>query len=149
MGKRVYTDIVSQIDKFYDLEKGVDIENPNGRIFLTDNASLSRKVLKHIVEERKTKDGLSSGQIAYLLEKAPNAISNPEIEFINKNPSYPESIVRGKYDKKTDQGIMVVLDKATGEVREIINLFGKEARKFFKLLGGTPTDSASGGAAPQ
>lgn len=130
------------------MDRGAKIQNPTEKIFITEQTPISRRAIKHIVESRM-KDGLKTDQIDHLFKKAPETILFPEIEYLNKQEKYPGSIIRGKFDNTTQQGIMVLLDKENGSIRDIITLYGKEAKQFFKKKRQIKNQPSSpGGTAP-
>ncbi len=70
-----------------------------------------------------------------MMSKVPDVLNKPEIDILNpKQVEYPGSRLLGKYDPETKYGIMVVLDKETGEIREVITVFRKDGRQFLRDL---------------
>ncbi|OGH68925.1 MAG: hypothetical protein A3I29_00480 [Candidatus Magasanikbacteria bacterium RIFCSPLOWO2_02_FULL_44_11] len=121
------------LEEFYDLKPGEIIKNPDVYLLITEKTRISRRAIKHIVETRKL-DGLSKERIGYLFYMTPETIRYPEIDYENPNQKkYPGSKLLGKFDEASNQGILVIIDKGE-HVKDIINIFGRKAKKYFKLI---------------
>jgi hypothetical protein len=126
--------IDSYIDEFFFMERGASIDNPQEKILFIPGVWISRRSLKHIVEQRSINNGFEPDNIKALLGKAKLAISMPDVDMKNSSKEYPASRLFGKFDYEINKGVMVVVDGVGAGERCVITIFVKEARQFFKLL---------------
>lgn len=119
-------------DTFFLQKTGRKISNPTQKIQISSCAQFTKKSLKHFIESRK-KAGQSKKEIHYLLEKAPEVTTNPQIEITNPNKTYPNSLLLGRFYTDVNKAVMVVLNK-DGNVRDIISLHFKKKSGFEELL---------------
>jgi hypothetical protein len=122
------------IDEFFFMEKGEIISNPRERILFSGNIYISRRSLKHIVEQRSINDGLDACGIKLLIKRARGMLIDPEMIIKNKNKKYPNSLTFGKFDFGADQGVLAIVDTANGSQRVLITIFYKEEKQFLKLV---------------
>ncbi len=121
----------TQVDELMSKKEGEMIERPDEKIQVSSNAQFSRKTLKHFLESR-TKQGMKNSDIEYLLSKAPEVTSSPEINIKNPSQKYKDSSLLGRYYDDSNKAVMVVLDKG-GNVRDIITLFFTKRKDFENL----------------
>ncbi|HEU0081197.1 MAG TPA: hypothetical protein VFQ72_04250 [Candidatus Paceibacterota bacterium] len=119
------------IKEMYPLDKGVLIARPIDDIRLGHRVSISRRALKHIIEERKA-DGYSLDKIYRLLVRVLRAVRRPGLIAKNLNKKYPNSIVFGRSFTLTKE-YAVVICEPEGESFRIINAFYRSKSKYDKL----------------
>lgn len=124
---------VAPIDEFIKLKPGEKISDPTGIIPMGDKAQFTRKSFKHFIESR-TAEGLEKSEIEYLVSKAPEVVSSPELKTLNVNQKdYPGSDLLGRYYEDSNKAVMVVLDK-NKEIRDIISLHFRNKKDFESLM---------------
>ena len=121
----------SYVDEMYSMEKGVLIKNPYACTRIGD-ALLTRKQIKHIIEQRKT-EGKSAEEIKEIIDHIPAAIMEFDFEILNSNPRYSGSSIRYKVFHESEQGIAVVLDKQAKDGRAVITSYLCSPAKIFKI----------------
>lgn len=126
--------IEKYISEFFSMQKGVLIKNPKEIIWFTENARITRQSLKHIVENRILFDRLNRQQLTFFILKARETVENPELNMDNAgNEKYPNSRLLGRFDPETNKGIMVVVHNTPYGVKDVITIFRKEARNYFRM----------------
>jgi len=127
--------IKKYIDEFFLMEKGEIIKNPKKIIPFSMSSQITRRSLKHIVENRTLYDGLSFQQLITFISKAQEIIENPEVEVDNwGNKNYPQSRLLGKFNPESNKGIMIVVRSDRRGTKYVITIFRKEARNYFRLV---------------
>jgi hypothetical protein len=126
------------IEEFFPMRKGEFILNPTRMISFSPGILISRKAIKHIVEQRSLIDRFDERAIKLLFQIARDAIMDPQIIAKNNNVKYPNSKLLGRFDSELNKGIMVVLEDAMERERSIITIFCKEARQFRKMQKNNP-----------
>jgi len=121
------------IEEFFPMRKGEFILDPARIISFSPGIWISRKVIKHVVEQRSLIDRFDERAIKLLFQIARNAITNPQIIAKNNNVKYPNSKLLGRFDPELNKGIMVVLEDVTGRDKNVITIFCKEERQFRKM----------------
>src|ERR1700733_382571 len=106
------------VDEMYRMEQGVLIIQPNKDVRISD-ALLTRKQIKHIVEQRKA-EGKLIEEIKEIIEHIPAVVTAPDLELPNKNPKYPASVMRFKIFEEWERGLVVVMDRKKGATRKVI-----------------------------
>lgn len=129
------------------MPEGIAIHNPSHTTMLAKSVAIRRTACKHIVEQRK-RDGLSRRDIEKLFRAAVAIMQRAQLEIANPNQhDHPGSILRGSYDPRMNQGILVVLDSPREGIREVMTIFSREAKRFNKMKIKNRQSSVSGGAA--
>ena len=126
--------IDNYIDEFFLMERGEKISNPNGKILFFGEICVSRRSLKHVVEQRSINDGLDANGIKLLARKVRKVLANPEIVIKSNSKKYPRSYIYGGFDLGTNQGIMAIVDHADEWEACLITVFYKEVKPFLKLI---------------
>ncbi len=126
--------INSYIDEFFSMGIGEKINNPNEKILFSGNIYISRRSLKHIVEQRSINDRLSIKEIKSLARDVRMMLATSKIVITSDNGKYPNSYIYGGFDIEINRGVISVIDCADREERFIITMFYKEAKQFLKLL---------------
>jgi len=121
----------SYVEEMYAMEKGVLIINPDKGVRIGDSI-LTRKQLKHIVEQRKA-EGKLADEIKEIIDYIPAAITEFDFEIPNPNPRYPESTIRYKVFQGWERGIAVVIDKKAKRGRDVITSYLCSPAKIFKI----------------
>lgn len=125
--------VKAYISEFITMKAREMVTNPQEKIALTNNSQMSRQSLKHFVESR-TAEGLSRGEIDYLIAKAPEVIKKPELNIPNpKQEKYPGSTLLGKLYPEKGKAVMVLLDKEK-EIRDILSIHYKSEKGFRDAL---------------
>jgi hypothetical protein len=110
------------IDEFYLTGKGIFIERPDEIILQCGDGYMTRRHLKHIVEQRKD-DHHTSEEIKKMLDDVSNIIQNFDFEIANSNRKYPGSVLRVKVFKSRERGAVVVMDAPINAKRPIITTY--------------------------
>lgn len=122
------------VDEMCALEKGILIARPDEIILQCGDGYMTRRQLKHIVEQRKA-ELLSPEEIKRLLDLAQQVITGFDFETYNKNPRYSGSIMRIKVFKNQERSIAVVMDQKTQGGRAVITAYTyKLVYAYFRLL---------------
>jgi len=114
------------------MEKGEAIRFSEETLLIAPCIQISRRALKHIVEQRSLNDGWDIVHIKLLIRSAYETLLDPQIDITNKNGKYPNSHLLGRFDLGMNKGVMVVVDNV-GDHKFIVTIFRKEAVQFFKL----------------
>ncbi len=129
------------VDEFFPLEKGVKISDPR-KAFLFCDARITRKQIKHIVEQRKS-DGKSPGEIKTLFCHMLGAIEDFDFELPNRNPRHIGSIMRIKIFRQGD-GVIIVMGKMKGGLHDLLTVFIRNSKGIKTLVKKGLQKSASG-----
>jgi len=121
------------IEEFFPMKKGEMIKHPQETFLFAADIQISRRALKHIVERRSINDGRGIDGLKLLMKSACEAVTHPQIIIKNSNGRYSSSRLFGRFDPKTNKGIMVVVDSTAGVGSFVVTIFYKEAVQFFKL----------------
>jgi hypothetical protein len=121
------------VDEFYLLEKGVFIERPDEIVLQCWDGYMTRRKLKHIVEQRK-EDHHPAEDIKRMLDDASIIVKNFDFETVNPNKKYPGSIIRVKVFKSRERGAIVVMDAPIYEKRPIITTYPYRSTFAYFLL---------------
>lgn len=119
------------VDEMYPLEKGIFIIDPD-KDFRIGDGMLTRKQIKHIVEQRKA-EGKSADEIKEIIDHIPSVIFAADFELSNRNPKYPGSVMRFKYFQEWEKGLAVVMDQKKGAVRKVITAHLYSSKKILLL----------------
>jgi len=106
------------VDEMYPMKKGELIADPD-RGFRVGDGLLTRKRIKHIVEQRKA-EGKSADEIKEIIDHIPDVIAAPDLELPNRNQKYPDGIMRFKAFQEWERAVVVVMDRKKGVTRKII-----------------------------
>jgi hypothetical protein len=126
------------VEEFFPMRKGEFILDPAGMVPFSSGIWISRKTLKHVVEQRSLIDGLDARAIKLLFRIARNVVMDPQINTKNYNLKYPNSRLLGKFDQGINKVIMVVLETTAGGDRAVVTIFCKEERQFRKMQKNNP-----------
>ncbi|MDP2631418.1 MAG: hypothetical protein Q8P30_01465 [Candidatus Uhrbacteria bacterium] len=129
------------IDDYFGMEKGWLIDNVDDFVLLGDELKIRNRIIKHITEQRKLKDGMSSGQIKEMFDKIPSAIKEKDFEIPNPSKTGIDgSILVGKFYPEENRGLIIIkdsngslLDVFEEDVSEILNAFFKNKSGYKKL----------------
>jgi hypothetical protein len=111
--------------EMYHMEKGAFIFDPDKEIARFGGCHITRRQVKHIIEQRKD-EGKSAEEIVELLCLIPQATVNYNFEIPNRNLKYPGSVLRALVFPGKTSGIIVVLDKPMDGVRDVITALQKK-----------------------
>lgn len=117
------------IDEMYPMEKGEPIYNME-QSFRIHDGRLSRRHIKHIVEQRKS-EGKSTAEIKEMFDYIPSVVADFDFEIPNHNKKYPESILRFKVFQEFERGVVVVMDKKECNKRDIITVYFCSPKKIY------------------
>jgi len=129
-------------DEMYLLEKGafvVDFE----KAIVFEDGRLTRKQVKHIIEQRKA-ERRSSDAIKRLLYRALETLREPDFVLPNTNQRHPGSIMWVKFFEKEKMGVVVVMDAESQKRRDVITAFFRDAQGIRRLHKKKLQESASG-----
>jgi hypothetical protein len=124
----------------YPMEKGVLISDPNRGVRIGDSL-ITRKQIKHIVEQRKA-EGKSIEEIKEIILDIPAAIMDFDFEVPNRNERYPGSLIRYKVFSGLERGIAVVVDKKVRRMRTVITAYLCSPAKIYKIKKKLDTSAA-------
>lgn len=116
------------------MKKGERIDFPEVAMPLWGSICISRRSMKHIVEQRSIHDGFDKSQIKELIKKSCTALANPEIIMEDTNEKYPHGWLFGRFDSEMNVGVIAIVDFADKNKQYLITVFYKEAKKFYKLF---------------
>jgi hypothetical protein len=134
--------IENLIDEYYFLYKGEFISDVDEYLYLEKMIGIRRRLLKHIVEQRKGKDSMNQEEIKKMMRDIPDALKNKEFEIANpKQNTFPGSKMIGKMNHAMRKGLIVIkspktVDAVTNEFEEIFDAFYREEKRFNKLKDG-------------
>lgn len=122
----------SAIEEMYPMKKGVFILDPEDKIQLSFDVSISRRALKHIIENRKD-NTYSMNRIKNMIDRIPIALNQPDFDVLNtKNQKY-NSFISGKIFSEEKEGLMIVY-VIEGKTKCVITAFYKARSGFKKYL---------------
>lgn len=121
-----YSDAIRKIvhvcaDEMFPMLKGILIPQYTMALRFGDGR-LTRKHIKHIVEQRTT-EHKSLNEIKQLLDLVPETIMHHRLEIVNRNKKYPGSIIRACPFKDSGDWILVVMDAEVRKTRDVITVF--------------------------
>ncbi len=131
-------DILRAVDEFTLLKRGAAIENPEGMLQTgnmspqnaklinaqTNEATISRKVIKHIIEQR----GDSAKEI---IQSIPDILSNPS-KIVNNSAKRPDSFL---FAKKNGKNLGTVLEVTkTPDGNRVVTAFQIDNKTYEKLV---------------
>ncbi len=123
--------INSLIAYYFGLPKGHRISHPNIKMFIDDAVRISRRAIKHIVEERRD-DTYTIAQIQGMFTKILETVHNPDFSISNNNKKYPGSFMTVKSYQKLNNMLVVVQNKNSSGVA-IITVFFRQYRHYKKM----------------
>jgi len=133
------------VDEMYPMEKGMFVVNSNEIIQFLD-VRFSRRVVKHIVEQRKA-DGKSIPEIKNMFDDVLLAIARFDFEMPNPNQRYPGSILRIKVlDER--RGIVLVMDEQSRGGRDVVTAHPYRPVYIARLLKKKKLHTAAAGETP-
>ncbi|HEY5221214.1 MAG TPA: hypothetical protein VIJ29_03695 [Candidatus Paceibacterota bacterium] len=121
------------VEEFFPMRKGEAIRFPEKTFLIAVGVQISRRALKHIVEQRSLNDGWDIAHIKLLIRSAHETLLDPQIDITNSTGRYPNSHLLGRFDREMNKAVMIVIDEARGDEKFIVTIFRKEAVQFFKL----------------
>jgi hypothetical protein len=122
------------IDEFFPMGKGEVIRDPGEIILFFRDIYISRRSLKHIVEQRSINDGLGSCEIKLLIRRLGEVLLDPEIVIKSNSEKYRDSSTYGRFNPGENQAVMAIIDYADKNKKYLITAFYKEEKQFLKLL---------------
>ena len=126
--------LIRVIGEFYRLDSGEIIKNPSDHIYFSSNVRITRRGLKHILEERKT-DRYSLGDIKIMFFRVKEVFASPDLWIKNTNEKYADSYISGKLYTEDKEALLIVHHCVDGVSVDIITMFYRSRRKFEKMLG--------------
>jgi len=124
-------EIYELIRYYFGLPKGLHILHPDANVRVAANVFLSRRSLKHIVEERKI-DGYSLKKIKIMFCRIQKVLKNPELQILNTNQKYVGSFISGRLYQKNFEALLVI--HITEQTKQrVINAYYRPNSKFFKM----------------
>ena len=130
------------VREMYSLGNGEHIVHPDKVIFQLKDIQITRKQIKHVIEQRKA-EGKSADEIRCIISYIPKTIIDFDFEIINQNQKYAGSILRVKVFKKWGCGMVVAIDKEVDGRRDLITAYPyRSISAYFLLLKKLHTSAA-------
>lgn len=130
------------VDEMYGLDKGDHITDPDEVVFQLKNVYVTRKQIKHVIEQRKA-EGRSLEEVREVVGNIPKTISNFDFEMVNSNQKYAGSVLQIKVFNKWERGMVVVLDKEMYGRKSLITAYPyRLVSSYFLLLKKLHTSAA-------
>ena len=123
--------IKSWIKEFFTTAPKTTISDPTSS-FLFGDTRLTRQQVKHIVEQRVA-EGKTAKEVSSMMERLPEVVQYPTLEYPNNSLKYPNSFRRARFYPELNKGIVVILDNKTGEIHDVITAFSNRPGTFRKL----------------
>lgn len=114
------------IREFFELPKGFNIENPESIIRLQNNIVISRKALKHLIEQRK-REGFSLSETFLLIKRILSCMKKSSVTVPSGNRFVSARPILAEH-----RAILVVYE-FTGKLVFIVTAFYRSEKKFWKL----------------